>query len=254
MSYLEAVKTGKKHRPRRVMVYGVGGTGKSTFGASCPRPIFLDLERGIGDIDTSSIDGLDSFESVEAALTELATSNHDFKTVVVDSLDVLESLVWEHVCRLARVDTLEDIPYGKGYVVAVEKWRELLSKLEDCQTAGMMIVLIGHAQVTTFNDPAHESYSRYVPRLDRRATGLIVDWCDECLFTTFRVFTQQQDEKFGTVKHRGTSDGSRVFKCEERPSHVAKNRLGMPPEIDLSWNSYMEFAYPQGQKKEEVSV
>lgn len=257
MSYLKKVKKGKKHRPRRVMVYGVGGTGKSTFGASCPRPVFLDLEKGIGDIETSSIDDLNSFTDVLGAISELASGGHDFKTLVIDSLDVLESMIWTHICARARVETLEDIAYGKGYVVAVDEWRRLLDALEQCQMAGMMIVLIGHAQITTFNDPAHESYSRYVPRLDKRAVGLIVDWSDECLFTTFRVFTQKQDEKFGNVNYRGTSDGSRIFKTEERPSHVAKNRLGMPEEIPLSWDSYRQFAYPtpvtnNSQEKAEV--
>jgi len=227
------------------MVYGIGGTGKSTFGAACPAPVFLDLEDGIGDIDTSAIVNLSTLTDVMDAMNELAVGGHDFKTLVLDSLDVLEAMIWEHVAVESGVGSIEDIGYGKGYIHAVERWREVLAALERCQAAGMMIVLIGHAQVVTFNDPAHESYSRYSPRLDRRALGVIFDWCDECLFATFRVFTKQQAEKFGKEVHRGVSDGSRVFKCEERPSHVAKNRLGMPEEIELSWNAYRALAYPQ---------
>ena len=44
MGLLQQVIRGCRPAPRRVMVYGVQGVGKSTFGAAAPRPIFIQTE------------------------------------------------------------------------------------------------------------------------------------------------------------------------------------------------------------------
>ncbi len=46
-------------KPPRVLLYGPAGIGKTTFGASAPRPIFLPIEDGLGRID------VDSFPTLE---------------------------------------------------------------------------------------------------------------------------------------------------------------------------------------------
>ena len=51
MSLLQSIETGRSHRPRRVMLYGVHGIGKSTFGASAPQPVFIQTEDGLASID-----------------------------------------------------------------------------------------------------------------------------------------------------------------------------------------------------------
>lgn len=254
MKLSEIVITGRKARPRRLLVYGVAGVGKTTFAASCPKPLVVDLEDGSGDIDCARVSAshITTIDDLMQICETLASGDTEFKTLVLDSLDQIEALVHDRICRQENVESIDAIGYGKGFAFAACLWRDLLELLEDVQEAGIMIVFIGHAEITRFDDPATESYSRYVPRLDKRASALVVDWVDECLFATYRVHTTKQNEQFGKDQYRGISTGDRIFKTEERPSQVAKNRLGMPAEIALSWDAYREFAYPK-KKKEEVS-
>ena len=51
MKLLEKVMSGKTPAPRRVMLYGTHGIGKSTFASSAPNPVFLQTEDGLGEID-----------------------------------------------------------------------------------------------------------------------------------------------------------------------------------------------------------
>ncbi|MFN9292481.1 MAG: AAA family ATPase, partial [Planctomyces sp.] len=50
---MRAVKitTGKKAVPRRVMLYGTHGIGKSSWAAQAPGVLFLNVEDGLNDID-----------------------------------------------------------------------------------------------------------------------------------------------------------------------------------------------------------
>ena len=53
------------------------------------------------------------------AIGALYTEDHAFRTVVVDSLDWLEPLVWEHTARTNGWKNIEQPGYGKGYVAAL---------------------------------------------------------------------------------------------------------------------------------------
>ena len=47
---MNQISKGRKARPRRVMLYGTHGIGKSTFGAMAEKPIFVPTEDGLADI------------------------------------------------------------------------------------------------------------------------------------------------------------------------------------------------------------
>jgi len=239
MKLLEQVVSGRTPAPRRVMLYGTHGIGKSTFASRAPNPIFVQTEDGLGQVDCDKIPLTTTFDQAMQALSELYTEKHPFRTVVVDSLDWLERLIWAEVCRKRNVENIEDIGYAKGYVFALTQWREFLEGLMALRNdKGMMVVLIAHARIERFENPETESYDRYVPRLHRLASQVIQEWCDEVLFATFKVFTKQMDEGFDRKRTQGIGTGERIIRTVERPAHVAKNRLNLPDEMPLDWDAY----------------
>ena len=90
------------------MLYGTHGIGKSTFGAMAEKPIFVPTEDGLADIDCESFPLARSLGEVMAALESLYSGDHDYRTVVIDSLDWLERLIWAEVCRRERREHRED--------------------------------------------------------------------------------------------------------------------------------------------------
>ena len=238
---LEQITTGRSPAPRRLMLYGTHGVGKSTFAACAPQPVFIQTEDGLGEIECDKFPLTTTFDQAMQALSELYTDKHSFNTVVVDSLDWLERLIWADVCRKRSVESIEDIGYSKGYVFALTQWRKFLEGLTALRgDRNMMVVLIAHARIERFENPETESYDRYVPRFHRLASQIVQEWCDEVLFATFKVYTKQTDEGFDRKRTQGIGTGERVLCTVERPAHVAKNRLNLPEEMPLDWKVYAQ--------------
>lgn len=112
MQLLQKVTTGRQNRPRRVLLYGTHGIGKSTFGSQADRAVFIQTEDGLGEIDCARFPLASSYRDAMTAIEELYSSEHDFATVVIDSVDWLERLIWADVCRERQVDSIEDIGYA----------------------------------------------------------------------------------------------------------------------------------------------
>jgi hypothetical protein len=236
---MNQISKGRKARPRRVMLYGTHGIGKSTFGAMAEKPIFVPTEDGLADIDCESFPLARSLGEVMAALESLYSGDHDYRTVVIDSLDWLERLIWAEVCADENVENIEKIGYAKGFAFAVDKWRAVLGALDALRSdRGMTVVLIAHAKIEKFENPETVPYDRYSPRLHKLASALVQEWADEVLFATYKVHTIKVDEGFNKAKHNGVSTGERIIRTVERPAHVAKNRLGLPEEIPLDYRVF----------------
>jgi len=243
MSLIAQVSRGRIAAPRRVLVYGVHGIGKSSFAASAERPIVIQTEDGLANIDVARFPLATKFGDVLAALGELYTEEHEYRTVVIDSLDWLERLIHAEVCTKRGVETMEDVGYGKAFTFALTQWREFLAGLDALRNErGMQVILIAHAAIEKFANPETETYDRYAPRLQKLASALVQEWCDECLFATYRVLTRTSSEGFDRKRVQGIGTGERVLRTTERPAHVAKNRLAMPDEIPLDFATYAAFA------------
>ncbi len=244
MTLMHSITSGRQPAPRRIMLYGTHGIGKSTFASMAPSPVFIQTEDGLGEIDCDRFPLAASHTDVMSALAELAREEHGYETVVIDSLDWLERLIWTDVCHKRGVASIEDIGYGKGYVFAATNWRDLLHALDHLRNErGMQCVLLAHAKIEKFENPETDPYDRYSPRLHKFASALIQEWCDEVLFATYRVHARKSDEGFGNSRTTGVGNGERIIRTTERPAHVAKNRLGLPDELPLEYRAFAEFAH-----------
>lgn len=241
MQLLQQIETGRKRRPRRVLLYGTHGIGKSTFGSQADSAVFIQTEDGLGEIECARFPIAQSYDQVMKAIGELYADKHDFRTLVIDSVDWLERLIWTDVCNKRQVDSIEDIGYAKGYTFALTQWREFLAGLDALRIErNITIVLLAHARIERFENPETETYDRYVPRLHKLASQIIQEWCDEVLFATYKVYTKTSDEGFNRKKAKGVGTGERVLRTTERPAHMAKNRLNLPDELPLDWQAYAE--------------
>ena len=243
MGMLENIQTGRENKPPRIMVYGQEGVGKSTFGASAPAPIFIQTEDGLGEIDCCKFPLVQSVSEVIAELTALRDEDHNFRTVVIDSLDWLERLIFDEVCKEFGVRSIEkaDGGYGKGYVDALVHWRKVLALLDDLRNKrGMMVILVAHAKVERFEDPENAAYDRYAPRLHKHAASLISEWVDAVMFAMKRMRVSKDGDTRTIAAPIGADGGERILRTNGSPACVAKNRFSLPNEIPLSWDAFIE--------------
>lgn len=253
-SPLQGVISGRRPQPRRTFIYGVGGIGKSSFAAKSDAPIFLDLEDGLGDIDCARFPLPDTFKKVEDAIASLQTEDHEFKTIVIDGVEILEQLIWAQVCAdgdpqnpKKKILNIEGFGYGRGYTIALAKWRWLLESLDALRRhRGMGAILIGHSKIEKFEAPDTQNYDRYMPRVHKQAAALLMEWADEVFFATWGVFVHGDEER---QKGKAVGTGERILRTVEQPFAMAKNRLGMKEDIPLEWAEYAK--HFQGAVKED---
>jgi hypothetical protein len=241
MINLETLQKGKKKEPPRFVLYGNHGEGKSTLASQAPSPIFITTEDGLAGIDTTSFPIATSYQDVLDAIGVLYTQDHDYKTVVLDSLDWAENLIWKHLAAEAGNDSIEDFGYGKGYAYAADTFRELLAGLDALRVHKEMgVVLIAHAQIKRFDSPLSDPYDRYQIKLHAKAAGVVQEWADIIAFVTQEMVVRKTDVGFDKKAARGVGIGRRVMHLQPTPAYDAKNRFNLPPTLPLTWSAFAD--------------
>ena len=230
---LGGLRQGGRRRTAAILLHGAAGVGKTTLAAGAPDPVCASVEEGLGRLATPAWP-IGSYDDLRAAIRTLLRDEHSFRTLVVDSVDALEPLVWEEACRRGGWDSIEAPGYGKGYIAAAAVWREYLSGLAALrEKKRMLVVQIAHSTIRRFDSPDSEPYDRYQIKLQDRAAALLQEQADIVGFLDYRKSIRKADVGFNKKVARAEGTGQRVLYLEERPAFLAKNRYGMPPAIDL---------------------
>lgn len=237
---LSRVTAGAPMKPPRMVVYGIHGIGKTTFGCGAPAPIVLRTEDGLADLPVPTLPMIKSFSEMMQALAALYVEEHPYQTLVVDSLDWFEPLVWQQVALDGGKSHIEEFGYGKGYTYAVEKWAAFLEGLRALQAdRHMAVILLAHAEIKRFDAPDSEPYDRYQIKLHKRAADLVLEWAEVVGFAHYEVNVTTTDVGFNKKVSRGVGTGRRLLGVEERPAYTAKNRYRLPPVLDLTWDAFV---------------
>lgn len=227
--------SGKKLRPRRCLLYGEHGLGKSTWAASAPKPIFLQCEDGLDDIGADRSPLLQSVAAVKEALTWVLDNEHDYKTLVIDTLDWLERILENQVVSDNGGVALNMIGggFGKGRSQVMAHWEIVLELIKLIHLRRQMnIVLLAHAKIEKKEPPDADSYGSYEPALHEKISGVWQEWCDEVFFLCAKKHIAKKEEGFGRERGVAHTTGDRVIKTGESPAHASKNRLDdLPAEI-----------------------
>jgi hypothetical protein len=239
---LAGVTTGTRKLPNRVGLHALQGWGKSSWAAHAPSPLFL-MTRGedglLTLIDSGQIpptphyaEPVSSWPALRCALSELALGGHKHRTFVLDTLNGAVRLIHEDVCdrhfdgKWPRFDA-----YGKGMALAQTEVIELTQMLDRLREKGMGILCLMHAQVRTFKNPDGHDYDRWEPVLDKQSWAILDRWLDMILFGMFETFVDPLS-KDAASKGKVKGGQHRLIMTERHASYDAKNRHGLPEEID----------------------
>src|SRR6185436_7959444 len=137
----------------RILIHGAEGVGKTTIASKFPAPIFVQTEDGCpSGLEINSFGLIDDFETMRSAIGALASEPHQYQTIVIDSLDATEALIWRDACRSQGWSSIESPGYGKGYVIVDSWWNDILKGFEFLRRRlGMNVVLLAHSSIETIN-------------------------------------------------------------------------------------------------------
>jgi hypothetical protein len=249
---LSDIRTKGNKLPNRHIWHAVEGFGKTSLAAQAPSPIFA-MTQGETGLETLIDAGrlpevahfpeFMSWGALREAIKLLISSEHTYKTFVLDTLNGAERLCHQFVTTRdfdGKTDSF--LAYGKGPDVSLPEWTLFLNDLDRLREAKKMsIICLTHTKVKPFKNPQGPDYDRYTPDMHEKTWGLSHKWADVVLFGNFEAVVLGGSVSADDRKNRkGKATGvecDRVLYCERRTAWDAKNRIGLPAELEISSES-----------------
>ena len=130
-----------------------------------------------------------------------------FYTITIDTCDIAYDYCTKYICDNAQrpdggygVDSISDIPFGKGYTLVSKEFDECLRSIVMMDYG---LILISHATDKVFKDEAGVEYNKIVPTLDKRANNIVARMADIIGYS--RVVTDKEGNNVTKLFMRGTS-------------------------------------------------
>jgi hypothetical protein len=218
----------------KCLIYGNPGVGKTWTALDFPTVYYVDTEGGAnlphytakleaaGGVYLGPSEGANEFATVLEQVQALATEDHPYRTLVIDSISKLfNDTVAREADRLATDGKKDE--FGASKKPAVAYMRRLVSWLTRLD---MNVILIAHAK---------DEYAPGDAKGERVVIGRTFDCWDKLEYELDLCLA---------IERRGAS----------RVAVVRKSRLeGFPPTSNLPW-SYDEFAARYGRDKLEAQA
>ncbi len=229
MNLNEIIEKNTKKQPPRILLHGEHGLGKSSWGACSPKPIFIQCEDGLGEIEVDRFPLAKTVDEVFKNIGMLINEEHEYKTCVIDTLDWFEALVWSQICEDKDVKNIEDIGYAKGYSFAMNYHEKLLAELTKLRNEkNMAIILLAHNEIKPYSNPEGKNWDKFVIKLHKKAAKKYEEYCDAVLFVNNKAYVKKDA---GALKAKAVGSGERAIFTQPRPAFSAKCRYAIPFEI-----------------------
>ena len=227
-------------RPIIVTLFGEGGMGKTTLASMFPSPVFIRTEDG-----TASLQGADhvslmplahSVQDVFDQIEALATQDHEFRTLVIDSVTQLATMIEHEIVAgdpKAKSIAQAGGGYGAGYSAAAERHRQIREWAGSlAYDKGMNIVFIAHADTEVLDLPDYDPFARYCIRMHRKSVPHYTDNVDAVCLIRLKTHVVGDEDK-----RRAISSGEREIICHPQASSVTKNRFAISKPLSFSFDS-----------------
>lgn len=228
-------------------IYGGAGIGKTTLAATFPSPIFIRVEDGLSSLPDNMMPDafplVSSFDDCCHQITSLITEEHQYKTLVIDSISKLDRLCTDEITKgnqgpKALATALGG--YGAGYQALssmhgrVRKGCQMLIEKKN-----MTVVFLAHAELNTVDLPDCEPYQQYGLKMEKKSQSHYIDDVDFVGFLRLETFVKKEENK----KFKARSTGERIIQCCSEASSVSKNRMGITEDIIIQYgvNPFINF-------------
>ena len=219
-----------------VFLYGDPKSGKTTIATKFPRHLLLAFEKGYNAIPGAMAQPINSWAEFRKVLRQLKDEKvkSKFETIIIDTADIAYDYCEKYICANAPrskeqgggfgVDSIADIPFGKGYGMLSKEFDECLRSIIQMDYG---LVIISHAVDKTFKDENDKEFNQIVPTLDKRARNIVSRACDIIGYS--RSIMDDQGVSQTRLFMRGT------------PRYVAGSRFKYTPDsIEFNYTSLVD--------------
>lgn len=246
MANLSSIQSTTVYLPPRLVLMGGEKRGKSTLASQFPSPVFLPVagETGVDEIAVPKFPAASEYGDLLESVEQLATEEHEFKTIVIDSISALEPIVGDYAMKIEKKSSISQLGGGFGgqETALCNYWRMLLDRLDYIRTARQIgVILIGHVKPVpkVVNDPLSDPYDAWRMELRESVQGLVYRWSDLILFLDIKKY-QKTVGKQGRETTHAITTGERVLYTQWEPSHPGggRGRFGsLPAQLPCSYEA-----------------
>ena len=216
-----------------VFFYGEPKSGKTTIATKFPRHLLLAFEKGYNAIPGAMAQPINAWAEFRKVLKQLSNAEVQqmYETIIIDTADIAYDLCEKYICANAKrsdggfgVDSIGDIPFGKGYTMVAKEFDESLRSIVQM---GYGLVLISHAVDKTFTDETGKEFNQIVPTLGSKPRNIVSRMCDIIGYS--RAIQNEDGTTTTKLFMRGT------------PRYIAGSRFKYTPDyIDFTYNDLVK--------------
>lgn len=253
-SLLKRVQRGIHLGPFKGLIHGHEKVGKSTFLNGAPAVLFADVERRLSHIDCAKV-AVSTFDEMTALAEELVKGGHDYKTLVVDSITVLEKMLKKKIAHEEGWGDGEADEFGRWIKLAYNShWPRFFALMERLQReAGVTVWYVAHTAVRDMKEPkGGESYNRFRPDMGGNVGPQ--SWlhhADVVLFADWEDVIRVEGKPNTKQKIKTSTTGRRIAHTTHRPAFDAGNSYNLPPTIPLDYAEFDRLRIASAKQIEE---
>jgi GTPase SAR1 family protein len=191
-----------------IFVYGQPGIGKSTFCSNFEHAIFLATEPGLKSLEVFSAQ-IKCWEDLLNIGTELLTTKHNFKTVVIDTIDNAHSLCAQYIAKKHHADHIADMPMGKGFGLVTEELYRVILKLSN----SFGIIMTSHVQSKEIETRTGK-YNKIVPALSETPRNKLLGLADIALYLCSTISGDKEER----IMH---SNPSKFYEAKDKTDKLS---------------------------------
>jgi hypothetical protein len=190
---------------KNTLIYGDGGTGKTSNAIQAPDTLVLGFEQGLGGLTGVRYFLMQSWTDFQQAvkLLTLAAANVSqplpYKTVVVDGIDRMGILAKKYISNLHGANNFSEVGGDARYSIWDEFKAEIDIQIMALINSPYSMIWIDHSTVVKDHDAAGQEISVIAPSGDDRVVDKIYDQCDICAYAQAQPNTVDGQEVHSTL-------------------------------------------------------
>jgi hypothetical protein len=159
-------------------IYGPGGAGKTTFGASCKNPLLLAFELGYKALPGVKAQPIQTWGEVKQVLRDLKRPEVKavYSTIVVDTVDIAAQLCEKYLCNQLNIENIGDGGWAtNGWAKVKREWEQTWRAFT---MEGYAVVFISHAKDKVFKRKDGTEYNQIIPACPNAYEEIIKNMVD----------------------------------------------------------------------------
>lgn len=219
-----------------LLLYATAKFGKSSLAAQFPDTLFLATEAGLNHLDVYQVPVM-TWEQFCAELGEIVKGQHQFKTIVVDTVDNLFQYCREYVLKKLAIEHEADLGFGKGFHAVSAEWHRVLTKISMLPYG---VIFISHSTEKEFETRTGK-LTKIIPTLPEKARQTLLNIVDIILFGDF-------EHQAKSPKGAPPPPPKRVLRTKPTAHYEAGDRTRrLPDTVDFDYHALVD-AFEKGGK------